>query len=220
MVGDVPGSVLGMLSDLTSKLQHGVLTPDQLERFLKKQNPFLDEGDSLATWARFYFDVFGVEKDFSGLVIPKRKRGFDRLLVMAEGMTPNRLFDKIKELMPAWRYQDDLDIIVSDRKADHDYAVWIRDRVEADEELKNLSANDLKERDVADITFPERLLHEIVFFKETGNHLDVHNWTLCAGSRHPYGHVPCVYWSDDGLGVSWTDPDDSDVYLRSRAAVL
>ena len=40
LVGDVPGNVLGMLGDLNFKLQHGVITPEQLDLFLKKQNPF------------------------------------------------------------------------------------------------------------------------------------------------------------------------------------
>ncbi len=40
MIGSVPGNVLGMLADLMHKLQHGVRTSDQLDRFLKGQNPF------------------------------------------------------------------------------------------------------------------------------------------------------------------------------------
>ena len=40
MIGSVPGNVLGMLADLMHKIQHGVRTPDQLDRFLKGQNPF------------------------------------------------------------------------------------------------------------------------------------------------------------------------------------
>ena len=39
-IGDVPGNVLGMLADLNHKLQHGKISPNQLERFLKKENPF------------------------------------------------------------------------------------------------------------------------------------------------------------------------------------
>jgi hypothetical protein len=39
-IGDVPGNVLGMLADLSHKLQYGNITPYQLECFLKKQNPF------------------------------------------------------------------------------------------------------------------------------------------------------------------------------------
>lgn len=40
MIGSVPGNILGMLADLMHKLQHGVRTTDQLDRFLKGQNPF------------------------------------------------------------------------------------------------------------------------------------------------------------------------------------
>ncbi|MBU4421783.1 hypothetical protein KKB41_02360 [Patescibacteria group bacterium] len=40
MVGDVPGNVLGMFSDLAHKLQHGSLTPEELSLFLQRKNPF------------------------------------------------------------------------------------------------------------------------------------------------------------------------------------
>ncbi len=39
-IGDVPGNVLGMLADLNHKLQHGKITLGQLDRFLKKKNPY------------------------------------------------------------------------------------------------------------------------------------------------------------------------------------
>jgi len=39
-IGDVPGNILGMLADLNHKLQHGKITPGQLDRFLKKENPY------------------------------------------------------------------------------------------------------------------------------------------------------------------------------------
>lgn len=39
MIGSVPGNILGMLADLMHKLQHGVITPEQLNHFLKGQNP-------------------------------------------------------------------------------------------------------------------------------------------------------------------------------------
>ena len=40
MIGDVPGNVLGMLADLCHKLKAGTIKPEELELFLKKQNPF------------------------------------------------------------------------------------------------------------------------------------------------------------------------------------
>src|SRR3990167_5339132 len=44
------------------------------------------------------------------------------------------------------------------------------------------------------ITLRERLLMEILYFKETGNHLDIKGWTICSGSRGSDGGVPDVYW--------------------------
>src|SRR3989338_3173881 len=162
---------------------------------LVEAKPTIEE--ILADWARFYKEVFCLDLDFSGVIIPERKPGFDRLLVIAQGMTHQRLFDKCKELFPSWKYTDkNLDeIIKSDRASQSGhYAIWVRDRVEADEENKNLSADDLKKRNSAEITFEERMLYELKFFKETGKHLDIKNWTLCAGSRDSDGNVPHADW--------------------------
>lgn len=222
IIGSVPGNVLGMFADLAHKLQHGSITPEELERFLKKQNPFIGVSELMHEWKQFYCDVFGLEKDFSGIRIPEKQKGFDRLLIIAKGMTPMKLYNKIAELMPARKYFDDLDKIVSDRKADHDYAIWIRDRVEADEELKNKSAADLKQEDIPGVTIEERFIYELKFFKETGNseHLDVKNITLCSGSRLPYAHVPFVHWRDVGVSVDWDYPVHQHAHLRSRAVIF
>lgn len=90
---------------------------------------------------------------------------------------------------------------------------------EADPENANKSANQLEQKD--QITLRERLLFELEYFKKEGKHLDVDNWTLCAGSRDRDGDVPRVYWSSDyrNVRVDWCDPDYSDGGLRSRSAV-
>ena len=178
----------------------------------------------LADWQNFYKEVFGVEADFSNLRVPEHQEGFDRLIVVAQGMTPQKLLDKCKELFPCWKYTDkNLDeIITSDRTAkDGPYAVWFRDRIEADEKLKNLSANELKKRNILGITLEERLLYELKFFRETGKHLDINNWTLCTGSRYSDGVVPCVYWGGDSdkLDVGWCGPGVACGSLRARQAV-
>jgi len=178
----------------------------------------------LADWQAFYRDVFGFEVDLSGLVVPAKKKGFDRLIVVAPGMTPQRLYDKCAELFPCWWTDQNLDEVVrSERTATSGpYAVWFRDVVEADEDLKDLSAKDLEKKGIPGITLEERLLMELKYFKETGNHLDTENWTLCSGSRYSDGNVPGVYWIPvyRELGVYWYHPENSDPYLRSRRAVL
>jgi len=115
------------------------------------------------------------------------------LLILARGMKAQKLFDKCKELFPTWKYKEkDLDV-TSDRNADEGaYAIWVREVREADEQLKNLSANNIKEKNITAETLEERLLDEIKYFKQTGKHLDVENVTLCAGSHDSDGAVPHV----------------------------
>ena len=191
----------------------------QIRKIFSATNPY---AELLVDWQTFYNDIFGIGTDFSSLVIPEKRADFNRLLIIAQGMPPQRLYDKCHELFPCWKWTDnDLNKIVkSDRSAkDNTYAIWIRDRVEADEELKNLSADDLKQRSITGITLEERLVYELKFFKETGKHLDIANWTLCSGSRFGDGHVPDVYWSGGKMRVSWYYADYSSDGLRSRQAV-
>ena len=178
----------------------------------------------LKEWERFYKEEFDIDVDFSDLHVPEYQKGFDRLIVVAQGMKPQMLYDKCAELFTCGKWtEDDLDKIVkSDRiaEAGH-YAVWLRGRVEADEELKNKSANMLKEEEILGITLEERFLYELKYFKETGAHLDIKNATLCSGSLYSGGVVPRVDWSDGRLKVFGCHPDSrNDDYIRTRAAVI
>jgi hypothetical protein len=198
----------------------------ELQRIIEgRLGPGEEVSNLLASWQAFYRDLFGLEVDFSHLKVPAKKKGFDRLIVVAQGMTPQRLYDKCAELFPCWKWTDeDLDKIVQSERTAKDgaYAVWFRDGVEADEDLKNLSANDLEKRKIPGITLEERLLMELKYFKETGSHLDIENWTLCSGSRYSDGGVPGVGWGPVGrrLGVDWCHPGSSNPGLRSRRAVF
>ena len=222
-VGGVPGNVLGMMADLALKLQNGVITPGQFGKFLKKQNPFV-HGDCLeliASWQAFYHDL-GIDCDLSGVIIPNDPGGFGRVIIMAQGITPQSAYDLCAKSFPCWKYTDNnLDkIVTSDRTTkDGSYAIRVRDRVEADEELKNLSYNDLEKQGIIGITLEEREIYELKFFKETGKHLDIKNTTLCSGSRYSYGNVPYVYWYVDEMCVDWYCAVDAYDSLRSRQAV-
>ena len=222
MIGEVPSKLLGMLEDLMVKLRKGVLTLEQLGLFLQKKNPFVTVDNLISDWEKFYQGVFNIKVDFSNLKIPGKIKGFDRLIIIIPGMTPQILFDKCKKLFPCWKYtNDDLDKIVTSKRTavNGPYAIWIRDRQEADEELKNLSANQLKKKRIPGITLEERLLYELKFFQETGKHLDINNITLCAGSVDSGGRVLGVRWCVDKMGVSWYSPADSHSFLRSRLVV-
>ena len=181
-----------------------------------------DVSEILFLWHSFYLRFFTLDLDFSSLRIPEKPtKGKWRLIVVAKGFTPNQVYDICAKHFPCWRYIDNLDANVTrnDREPKETYAIWVRNRQEADEELKNLSADQLKEQKIPGITLLERLLYELKYWDETQKHLDVQNWTLCAGSRYSVGSVPSVSWRGSRLRVRWDGPGGRSGGLRSRAAV-
>lgn len=182
--------------------------------------------NSIESWQKFYLKYFGLVVDFSQVKIPTNLADFLRIIFIAEGL---RLSDVLKAMTKAgikwWTYavNDDLDKIITEnvRNPTTAYAIRIRERVEADEELKDLSANQLKERGVNCMTLLERAVYGLKYFSETGQHLDIVNYTLCAGSRDSDGHVPRVsfYPHSDDVRVSRWRPDRSGGYLRVRQVV-
>lgn len=173
-------------------------------------------------WGKFYQEVFGLVVDLSGVAIPDEKSGFGWAVMVALGLMLNQVWAKCKEKFPTYScFGDDLDKAVSknDRTAEQAYAKRFRDRVEADEELKNLSANQLAKERVQSITLLERLLLELWYFWKSGKHLDIQSITLCAGSRNSDGDVPNVCWHDDKLRVFHCYPGSHGDNLRARAAV-
>ncbi len=198
------------------------LNPDwvagELQRLI--HGKFGDANAQLAEWVQLYAE-HGIQLDPSVVRIPDKRPGFDRLIVVAQGVGPQWAYDECAKLFLCWKWTDrNLDEVVqSDRTSkDASYAVWFRDRGEADEELKNLSANQLSGQGTQGITLEERLVYELKHFKENG-HLDVTNVTLCSGSRYSDGSVPGVSWDDGRLGVDWCGPDGAHGGLRSREAV-
>ncbi len=182
------------------------------------------KSDLISGWEHFYRDFFGIEADLSNLGVPEKRNGFERLIIVAKGMSPHRIYDKCVTLFPCYKWtNENLDeIVISDRNAKNGaYAVWIRDRIEADEELKNMFAYGLKEQNVPGITLEERLVYELKYFKETGGHLDMKNITLSTGSRYSNGSVPTVSWLGGTLWVYWYFPDVCCCGpMRSRETVI
>lgn len=131
----------------------------------------------------------------------------------------SEIIAELRKLFPVWVYNE--------KEVDKEFPAPAKSTSrkflltqEADEDLKNKSANDLEREGIAGIILRERLLYELEYFKKTGRHLDIKNVTLCSGSRDSDGRVPRVYWGSDGLGVDWYGPDDRYVFLRSRRAVF
>lgn len=182
--------------------------------------------DYLAWWQEFYREEEGIEVDFRSFKIPPKPKGDWWLIIIAPGMTYNKVIEAMRKKFKVWVYNEDLDKAIDltkeqRRTTDELYTIWVKANVEADPELKNKSANDLK--DMKTITLMERLLLEIFYFSfvSDGSHLDVDNVTLCAGSRSSDGGVPSVNFrrDDGGVSVRWMSPDNRNGSLRSRQAV-
>ena len=119
----------------------------------------------------------------------------------------SEIMKEMKSLFNVWSYYDD-------KRLDKDFPppkeITTREfpySIEPTELGK--SASDDKE--MTGITLRERLLLEILYFKETGSHLDIKGWTICSGSRHSDGDVPYVYFnpSDGKVKVCWYNLDNS-----------
>ncbi len=176
-------------------------------------------------WKEFYSDL-GIKCKLK-VVIPDDPGGLERTIIMAQGIGPQGAYDKCQGLFACSKWTDrNLDeIVISDRNTKNGpYAIRVCDLIEAEEKLKNPSANDIELEKIITETLEERLIHEIKFFKETGKHLDTKNIahiTLCSGSRISGGGVPSVFWDENygGLRVYWVYPGSASVNLRARRVV-
>jgi len=137
------------------------------------------------------------------------------VLEMKKEFTATYLWEECKKLFDCYTHID-LSKIKSDRSGD--YVIEFSPTIEADEKWKNISANDLPKTEKF-ITLEERMLLEIQYFKATGKHLDIENWTLATGSRCLGGYVPCVYRFSDKFQVSYCNPDGANDGIASRSAV-
>jgi hypothetical protein len=179
----------------------------------------------ICNWQEFYRDLFKIEADLSGVKIPEHKDNFDRLIIVLPGMSPERLYHKCRELFLGWKSTNrDLGEVVQSERSNKDgpYAAWFKDTVKADEDLMNLSANDLKGKGISGITLEERLLYELKYYTETSGHLDPDTFTLCTGSLYNDGYVPTVRYRVTcvGLGIHWHDPQHRFTGMRARRAIL
>lgn len=224
----------GMLKDQFRQIGDGSWTlENQMDVFSRRRNPFESLAERIKTQVErqriIYKNVFpksildGFDLDFEKFQITGFTPESNRVLVIAGGfVSNNQAFEANSRRFPCWRYTEDLDqaIIRNDRDASKGgYIVFFRDRQEADEELKNLSADALEEQGISGITLLERQWYELIYFDEKAEHLDIHNWTLCAGSRSSGDSVPNAVWNDDKFRVDWNDSDYRYDGLRARAAV-
>jgi len=201
-----------------------VKTLEEIRKILSNENTGNFElQEKIEDWQKFYKKVFDKEYDFSDLRIPEHIEGFDRLIIVAQGT-------KLETILNIRWYSNsvaggfDLNKVTDDRDTlDHSYAVWIRDRVVADEELMFISAEELKKENIKGITLLERLIYELKYYTESKKfeHLEYDTSTLCSGSLDHLGRVPTVSWNrgNHWLEIGLAKVTDNYRSLRSREVV-
>lgn len=214
----------GVLKDLFRQIDDGSISLFNLRAFLEHQNPF----DYLVdiNWQKVY-QTLGMLDEYENFTKTRSAEEDPNLWEMpvVKGITCNKVVAAMRKLdVKFYLYADNLDKAVTKNDRDPSngsYIIGFRRMIEADEENKNLSANELTKRNHKGITLLERLLLELGYFLATGKHLDESNVTLCTGSRYSDDYVPRVSWHSDyrTVYVGWYDPDGSDGLLRSRSAV-
>lgn len=173
---------------------------------------------------KFFKEVYS--KNLPKVKLPPVTTGFGWGVLMAPFMGTQWLFDCCRERFndAVWKWTNDsLDTAIAhndrDPKKDSAYSIWCRDRIEADEELKNGSYNDIVAAKIKSMTCVERLNLGVWFHWKTGKHLDIKKKvTLCAGSRYADGSVPFVVWNGQ-LIVDGYGPTSSDDDLRARQVI-
>lgn len=219
-LGSLAGFIVEFLAIMLNfeQVQYWIKNKTELKKKLREVFSITDEyGEIRGEWEKFYKEHFGWDVDFSRVIIPVRPEVNWRLLFIAKGMTMNKAFVHGKSLFKSWRNNEDLDKAIpkNARTASDHYAIWVYNGVEPDEEYLGKSTRQADPDMKIGMTVLERIIFEIKYFSETGNHLDIKGVTFCSGSRGSDGRVPDAYWYDDEFRVGWSGLD----YSRSTDGI-
>lgn len=224
LVGDAARAVLGAASLDRDAVQR--LADERGNRFQRAASIALRklavDHNSVAKWAQFYGDFLGLDANFASFVVPASLPGSIRRIPILSGLTPNKVVAACRRHFNVFTCEDDLDTAVVENERNPQsgpYIIRVRDRVEADDELRRLSAEAVMARHLATMTLLERLLFELKYYSETGRHLDVRNVTLCCGSRFRDGLVPSVDFSERRINILRIRPDFGAGDTRARVVL-
>lgn len=224
-LGSLAGFIIDFLATILnfSQAEYWLGHKSELKKKLRDVFSIDDEFSEVRqNWQEFYITRFNWDVDFSLVVIPHKPNGKWRLLFIPKGMMLNFAFKIASDLFSSWRYNNDLDAVVTKniRNTENHYVVWVRDEVEPDQEFLGKSTRQADPDMQIGITLLERIIFEIKYFTEKEKHLDVKGFTFCSGSRNANGNVPKACLNDNGvLRVYWSDLGDSDPRCGIRSAV-
>lgn len=147
----------------------------------------------------------------------------NKIKITETNLKTSELLALCRAKFPVWSYYDDArldkDFPAPKSAKDATERYFLKEQ-EPDKETLGLSVNQAEAKGFKDgITLRERILLELAYFDETGNHLDVKGITWCSGSRCSDGRVPSAYWGGGEFRVGWGSLDYSDPESGVRSAV-
>lgn len=186
----------------------------------KKKYP-LKSREKIKDWENFLKKRFPeTQFDLSKLEIPQRtaeeEKEFTRLLFSTSKL---KLFKKCEELFPSVNNTfEDLDEFI-EKDAGEDSFKWVRDVEAADKKHKNKSGNMAGKEKLNAETISDRVMHEIKYFDETGDHLDKQTGTLTSSRDSGGKFLFAADWDGGWFHVSWSSPGDRNTHWRFRQVV-
>lgn len=235
----VQGLTAGQMKDLTAAVVESIptnLSSTEAQYWIGKKGKLAGEirkifsvnanlfSKLLAKWEEFYKSIYGRKQDFSGMVIPDAEEIFSWITYIPGEMPTGEAYKGLEKLHSTWKWtnsplDDVLDLSFGRDARKDNYIVRYRPNAEADEDLKNFSANMVAERKINTSTLKERILLGGFLYWSEKIILDQKTITLCAGSRYSGGDVPHVRWHGGRLHVHWCPPGSCYDPLRPRQAV-
>lgn len=195
----------------------------QLREMFNQTDLFAEEKE---VWRKFYQKYFQFDLSVAEVRIPEKPTEGDwRLIIVAQGLTLNQVYKRMNKTFKCGKHFEDLDASVTKNARDTKeatYAVWVHAGAEPDEKYLGKSTNQADSDMKIGITLMERMLLEIIYFEETGKHLDIGGWTMCTGSRIGDTGVPsvkCDLFGDHKFSVHWYLLGDAPARGGLREAV-
>lgn len=183
---------------------------------IPRHSPNAKEIERLASWEKFFNEVFRLKVDLKNISVTDTKPGLDFLIVVPKDLPLGRIVQVMRVLIPI-KSAVDFAKVRSLRRDLGSYSVYASSDTEPGEGMRGISAKTVIASGMSPMNLEERLLMDVyLIWKTKVSVLDLQYATLCAGSINEQKHSVIVERADDGLliGARPYDAEDEEAAIR------